>query len=126
MTERYTKAGETIRDEYTERHYSLEEVPCLLNRLYYTSMVTRKDVEHSIELKAVNRHLRIENRVLTLKLQQLAWRGMVDISEIEKEVAELCNDPNELSDYIHKYEKENFELKQKLKALGKYNDDVLR
>lgn len=124
--ERYVKAGETIRDRYTERHYELEDIPFLLNRLYREAMITKRDVEHSIELKAVNRHLRIENRVLTLKLQQLAWRGMVDISEIEKEVVELCDNSNELSKYIHKYEKENFELKQKLKALGKYNDDVLR
>ena len=126
MTERYTKAGETIRDNYTNKHYPLDEVPFLLNQLYRESMITQRDVEHSIELKAVNRHLQIENRVLTLKLQQLAWRGMVDISEIEKEVVELCDDPNELSKYIHKYEKENFELKQKLKELKEYNSDVIR
>lgn len=126
MTERYRKAGETIRDNYTQEHYPLDEVPFLLNQLYREAMITKRDVEHSIELKAVNRHLRIENRVLTLKLQQLAWKGMVDISEIEKEVVELCDSTKELSEYIHKYEKENFELKQKLKALGKYNDDILR
>ena len=126
MTERYTKAGETIRNNYTERHYPLDEVPFLLNQLYREAMITRRDMEHSIELKAVNRHLRMENRVLTLKLQQLAWKGLLDISEIEKEVTELCDNPKELSDYIHKYEKENFELKQQLKSLGKHNDDILR
>ena len=119
MTERYTKAGETIRDNYTKRHYPLDEIPFLLNQLYREAMITRRDMEHSIELKAINRHLRMENRVLTLKLQQLAWKGMIDISEIEKEVTELCDNPKELSDYIHKYEKENFELKQQLKFLKK-------
>ena len=89
MTERYTKAGETIRDNYTERHYPLEELPFLLNQLYREAMITRRDVEHSIELKAINRHLRMENRFLTIKLQQLAWRGMLDINEIEKEVSRI-------------------------------------
>ncbi len=126
MSERYTKSGETIRDSYTGRHYPLDEVPFLLNQLYREAMITKNDIEHSVELKAVNRHLRIENRILTLKLQQLAWKGMLDISEIEKEVTELCDNPNELSEYIHNYEKENFELKQKLKELGEYNGDVLR
>jgi len=125
MTERYTKAGETIRDNYTERHYPLDEVPFLLNQLYREAMITRRDMEHSIELKAVNRHLRMENRVLTIKLQQLAFRGMLDINEIEKEVSELCSNPDEASNYIHNFEKENFELKKKLKELGEYNGDLL-
>ena len=126
MTDRYMKEGETIKDNYTKKYYPLDEVPFLLNRLYREAMVTERDVEYSIELKAVNRHLRVENRVLTLKLQQLAWKGMVDISEIEKEVAELCDNAIELSEYIHKYEKENFELRNKLKILGEYDGDVLR
>lgn len=126
MTERYTKAGETIRDNYTQKHYSLDEVPFLLNELYREAMITRRDVEYSIELKAVNRHLRMENRFLTLKLQQLVFRGgMLDIKDIEKELQELCLNPKEAIQYIHKFEKENFELKQKLKKLGEYTDDLL-
>ena len=125
MTERYAKAGETIRDNYTERHYPLDEVPFLLNQLYRESMITRRDVEHSIELKAINRHLRMENRFLTLKLQELAWDGMLDIKEIEKEISELCISPDKASQYIHEFEKENFELKKKLRDLGEYNGDLL-
>ncbi|MBQ2832388.1 hypothetical protein [Methanobrevibacter sp.] len=125
MSERYTKAGETIRDNYTERHYSLDEVPFLLNQLYREAMITKRDVEHSIELKAVNRHLRMENRFLTIKLQQLVFRGMLDIKDIEKELSDLCLNPDEASQYIHKFEKENFELKKKLRELGEYNGDLL-
>ena len=125
MSERYTKAGETIRDNYTERHYSLDEVPFLLNQSYREAMITKRDVEHSIELKAVNRHLRMENRFLTIKLQQLVFRGMLDIKDIEKELSDLCLNPDEASQYIHKFEKENFELKKKLRELGEYNGDLL-
>lgn len=125
MTERYTKAGETIRDNYTERHYSLEELPFLLNQLYREAMITRRDVEHSIELKAINRNLRMENRFLTFKMHELAFKGMLEISEIEKEISDLCLNPKKASDYIHQFEKENFELKKKLKEQGEYNGDLL-
>lgn len=49
----------------------------------------------------------------------------LNINDIEKEVTELCSNPDEASNYIHKFEKENFELKQKLKKLGEYNGDLL-
>ena len=50
---------------------------------------------------------------------------MLDIKDIEKELQDLCLNPKEASDYIHKFEKENFELKQKLRKLGEYTGDLL-
>ena len=50
---------------------------------------------------------------------------MLDINKIEKEVSELCLNPDEASQYIHKFEKENYELKKKLKELGEYSGDLL-
>ena len=122
---RYEIRDEKVYDRYTEREMSEADIVRNLNVFYRESMRTQNDVKHSIELKAVNRMLRMENRFLTLKLQQLAWRGMLDIGEIEKEVSELCLNPKELSDYIHKYETENAELKKELKSLGKYTGDIL-
>ena len=122
---RYEIRDEKVYDTYTEREMSEADIVRNLNVFYRESMRTQNDVKHSIELKAVNRMLRMENRFLTLKLQQLAWRGMLDIGEIEKEVSELCLNPQELSDYIHSFEKENAELKQELKSRGKYDGDIL-
>ena len=122
---RFKIENDKVYDTYREREMSSADICSNLNTFYIESMRTRRDVEHSIELKAVNRMLRMENRFLTIKLQQLAWRGMLDISEIEKEISELCLNPNEASDYIHKFEKENAELKQKLKMLGEYTGDIL-
>ena len=50
---------------------------------------------------------------------------MLDIKDIENELKELCLNPDEASDYIHKFEKENFELKKKLRELGEYSGDLL-
>ena len=122
---RYEIRDEKVYDRYTEREMSEADIVQNLNVFYRESMRTQNDVKHSIELKAVNRMLRMENRFLTLKLQQLAWRGMLDIGEIEKEVSELCLNPQELSDYIYNFEKENAELKQELKSRGKYDGDIL-
>ena len=124
MDEYYAENGE-IKNRYTGRSLSLNEACILLNRLKLEATRSQNDLIKSIELKAVNRHLRMENRFLTIKLQQLAWRGMLDISEIEKEISDLCLNPDEASDYIHQFEKENFELKKKLKEQGRYNGDLL-
>ena len=123
---RYVVDGETVKDTYIDRVYGLDDLEFLLNRLYRESMITQRDMEHAIELKAVNRHLKMENRILLLKLQQLTWKGMLDVKEIEDEVSTLCENPDKLSGYIHSFEKENFELKEKLKELGNYDGDILR
>ena len=120
----YVEGGKIIY-RYTGRSLSLNEACNLLNRLSIESERSQNDLIKSIELKAVNRHLRMENRFLTIKLQQLAWRGMLDLSEIEKEISDLCLNPDEASEYIHQFEKENFELKQKLRKLGEYTGDLL-
>ena len=115
----------TIKDKYTDVTYDLPQITDLLNRMYRESTITTNDIRRCVELKAVNRMLRMENRFLTIKLHQLAWQGMVDIKQIENELQELCINPQEVSDYIHEYEKENYELKQKLKQLGDYVGNVL-
>ena len=120
----YVEGGKIIY-RYTGRSLSLNEACNLLNRLSIESERSQNDLIKSIELKAVNRHLRMENRFLTIKLQQLAGRGMLDLSEIEKEISDLCLNPDEASEYIHQFEKENFELKQKLRKLGEYTGDLL-
>lgn len=125
MTEAYYVEDGKIIYRYTGRSLSLNEACNLLNRLNIESKRSQNDLIKSIELKAVNRHLRMENRFLTIKLQQLAWRGMLNISEIEKEISDLCLNPDATSEYIHQFEKENFELKQKLRKLGEYTGDLL-
>lgn len=123
--DKYIVENGKIKLKYTDKEYSLKEVCSLLNMLTNQANITQRDLVHSLELKAVNRHLKMENRFLTIKLQQLCWRGMMDVADIEKEISDLCLNPNEASDYIHKFEKENFELKQKLKECGKYSGDLL-
>ncbi len=123
--DRYYVEGGKIIYRYTGRSLSLNEACNLLNRLSIESERSQNDLIKSIELKAVNRHLRMENRFLTVKLHELAYREMLDVSQIEKEISELCLNPKKASDYIHKFEKENFELKKKLKEQGEYNGDLL-
>lgn len=125
MIERYYVEDGKIKSKYRDMSYSLEEVCSILNHLEVEAKRNQNDLIHSIELKAVNRHLKIENRFLTIKLQQLAWRGMVDIKDIEKEISDLCVNPDKASNYIHQFEKENFELKKKLQQLGEYHGDLL-
>lgn len=125
MRDEYYVEDGKIKNKYNDKEYSLEDICFKLNTLTREAYRTSNDMEHCIELKAVNRHLRMENRFLTIKLQQLAWRGMLDISEIEKEISALCLNPDEASEYIHKFEKENFELKKKLKEQGSYTGDLL-
>lgn len=120
----YVEGGKIIY-RYTGRSLSLNETCNLLNRLSIESERSQNDLIKSIELKAVNRHLRMENRFLTVKLHEIAYRAMVDVSQIQEEISELCLNPKKTSDYIHKFEKENFELKQKLKEQGEYNGDLL-
>lgn len=125
MDEYYVENGK-IKNKYTDKEYSLEEICFKLSVLQREAHRTVRDIEHCIELKAVNRHLRMENRFLTIKLQQLVFHsGMLDIKDIENELKELCLNPKKASDYIHKYEKENFELKQQLQKMGKYSGDLL-
>ena len=123
--DRYSVIDGEIKNNLTDRTYPIEEVCFMLNNLERQTEITQRDLTHCIELKAVNRHLKMENRFLTIKLQQLCWRGMMDVADIEKEISDLCLNPEEASDYIHKFEKENFELKQKLKECGKYSGDLL-
>lgn len=125
MRDEYYFEDGKIKNKYTDREYTMEEICFRLSVLEREAYRTARDIERCIELKAVNRHLRMENRFLTIKLQQLAWHGMLDINEIEKEVSELCLNPDEASQYIHKFEKENYELKKKLKELGEYSGDLL-
>ena len=123
--DRYYVEGGKIIYRYTGRSLSLNEACNLLNRLSIESARSQNDLIKSIELKAVNRHLKMENRFLTVKLHELAYRAMVDESPILEEISELCLNPKKTSDYIHKFEKENFELKKKLKEQGEYNGDLL-
>ena len=125
MMNKYSIIDGEIKNNYTDRIYSIEDVCRILNELDRQAQITQRDLTHCIELKAVNRHLKIENRFLTIKLQQLCWRGMMDVADIEKEISDLCLNPEEASGYIHKFEKENFELKQKLTECGEYSDDLL-
>ena len=120
----YVEDGKIIY-RYTGRSLSLNEACNLLNRLSIESERSQNDLIKSIELKAVNRHLKMENRFLTVKLDEVAYRAMVDVSQIQEEISELCLNPKKTSDYIHKFEKENFELKKKLKEQGEYNGDLL-
>lgn len=125
MREYYVEDGK-IKNKYNpDREYSLDDICFKLSVLEREAHKTARDIEHCIELKAINRHLRMENRFLTIKLHQLAFTGMLDIKDIEKELQDLCLNPKEASDYIHKFEKENFELKQKLRKLGEYTGDLL-
>ena len=125
MRDEYYVSNGKIKNKFSDREYSLEEICFKLSVLEREAWKTSGDIERCIELKAVNRHLRIENRFLTIKLQQLAWRGMLDISEIEKEISDLCLNPDQASEYIHQFEKENFELKKKLRKQGEYTGDLL-
>lgn len=125
MREEYYVSNGKIKNRFTDKEYSLEEICFKLSVLQREAYRTSNDIQRCLELKAVNRHLKMENRFLTIKLQQLAFRGMLDVHEIEKEIGELCLNPDEASDYIHKFEKENFELKQKLRKQGEYTGDLL-
>ena len=125
MREEYYVENGKIKNKYTNKEYSLEEICFKLSVLQREAYRTSNDIERCIELKAINRHLRMENRFLTLKLQKLAWIGTLNINEIEKEISELCLNPDEASQYIHKFEKENYELKKKLRKLGEYSGDLL-
>lgn len=123
--EYYVSDGE-IKSKYTDRVFSLEEVCRLLNRLEIEARRNQNDLIKSIELKAINRHLRMENRFLTVKLHKIGYESMsITLSDIEKELQDLCLNPKKASDYINKFEKENFELKKKLKELGEYSGDLL-
>lgn len=122
----YTIENNKIKNRFTDKEYTLEEVCSIMNMLELEARQTQTDLVRSIQLKAVNRHLRMENRILTMKLTELTWKSMnLNHNDIQKEVTELCSNPDEASNYIHKFEKENFELKQKLKKLGEYNGDLL-
>lgn len=122
----YYIEDDKIKNQFTDRTYTLEEVCSILNMLEIEAEGTQNDLIHSIELKAVNRHLRMENRVLTMKLTELTWKSMnLNPNDIQKEVTELCRSPDKANDYIHNFERENFELKQKLKKLGEYKGDLL-
>lgn len=124
--EKYSVINGQIKNNYTGMKYSLEQVCFEFNELERRAHMTQRDLIRCIELKAVNRMLRMENRFLTIKLQQLVWRSMsLDPKDIENEIQELCLNPKEASDYIHKFEKENFELKQQLKQCGEYKGDLL-
>ena len=126
MRDEYYVEDGKIKNKYTDKEYSLEEICFKLSVLQREAHRTARDIEHCIELKAVNRHLRMENRFLTIKLQQLVFHsGMLDIKDIENELKELCLNPDKASQYIHKYEKENFELKKKLRELGEYSGDLI-
>ena len=125
MMDAYHVEDGKIIYRYTGRSLSLNEACDLLNRLNIESKRSQNDLIKSIELKAVNRHLRMENRFLTVKLHEIAYRAMVDVSQIQEEISELCLNPKKASDYIHQFEKENFELKQKLRKLGEYTGDLL-
>lgn len=122
----YYVEDDKIKNRFTDKTYSLEEICSILNILEIEATRTQNDLIHSIELKAVNRHLRMENRFLTIKLHETAYKSYnLDPHSVINEISELCNNPKEASEYIHKFEKENFELKQKLKKLGEYNGDLL-
>ena len=124
--EKYSVINGQIKNNYTGMKYSLEQVCFEFNELERQAYMTQRDLIRCIELKAVNRMLRMENRFLTIKLEQLVWRSMsLDPKDIENEIQELCLNPKEASEYIHKFEKENFELKQQLKRCGEYNGDLL-
>ena len=58
------------------------------------------------------------------KLYLVSGDNILWQKDIEGEIQELCLNPKDASDYIHKFEKENFELKQKLKECGKYLDNT--
>lgn len=125
MNQYYVENNE-IKNRFIDKTYSLEEICGILNMLEIEAKKTQNDLIRSIELKAVNRHLIIENRVLTMKLTELTWKSMnLDYTDIEKEIMELCRSSDKASDYIYNFEKENFELKLKLKKLGEYNGDLL-
>ncbi len=124
--DKYSVINGQIKNNYTGMKYSLEQVCFEFNELERQAHMTQRDLIRCIELKAVNRMLRMENRFLTIKLEQLVWRSMsLDPKDIENEIQELCLNPKEASDYIHKFEKENFELKQQLKQCGEYKGDLL-
>lgn len=126
MRDEYYVEDGKIKNKYNpDREYSLEDICFKLSVLQREAYKTARDIEHCIELKAINRHLKIENRFLTIKLHSLVFRGMLDLKDIENELKELCLNPDEASDYIHKFEKENFELKKKLRELGEYSGDLL-
>lgn len=123
---KYVVENGVIVNRYTHREYSIDELCMELNQLNNEARITQRDLQRCIELKAVNRMLRIENRFLSMKLGQLGWRSMnLDPSEIEKEVSDLCLNPKTASDYIANVEKENFELKKKLRDKGEYAGDLL-
>ena len=63
MTERYTKAGETIRDNYTERHYPLDEVPFLLCLPFPSSEVLRGTRCPSLSVEIKSKEQRMCNTV---------------------------------------------------------------
>lgn len=122
----YEVENGVIVNQYTHREYSIDELCSILNQLNREARISQRDLQRCIELKAVNRMLRIENRFLSVKLGQIAWRSMsLDPSDIEKEVSDLCLNPKAASDYIAKFEKENFELKKKLRDKGEYSGDLL-
>lgn len=125
MRDEYYVSNGKIKNRFTDKEYSLEEICFKLSVLQREAYRTSNDIQRCLELKAVNRHLKMENRFLTIKLQQLAWENMINFSEIEKEISQLCLNPDKASDYIHKFEKENFELKQKLRKQGEYTGDLL-
>lgn len=122
----YEVENGVIVNQYTHRKYSIDELCRKLNQLNRKARITQRDLQRCIELKAVNRMLRMENRFLSMKLGQLGWRSMnLDPSEIEKEVQDLCINPKEASEYIYQFERENFELKKKLRDKGEYSGDLL-
>ena len=70
MNQYYVENNE-IKNRFTDKTCSLEEICGILNMLEIEATRTQNDLIHSIELKAVNRHLKMENRVLTMKLTEL-------------------------------------------------------
>ena len=122
----YELVNGKIKSKYSKKVYTIEEVCRILNTLEKEAYITNRDVERSIELQAINRLLKVENRFLTMKLTEYCLKGDFGyLNKIEDELSDLMNNPRELGEYMANIEKENLTLKNRLKREGLYKGDLL-
>lgn len=97
------------------KELSIEEILSLLNNYAYEKrQYTVHMHEQLIKTKAINEHLKRENRLILMKLYRLAFTGPVREEEIDKELVAIDDDMIKRWEHL---ELENEELKKQIKLL---------
>lgn len=97
------------------KELSIEEVLSLLDNYAYEKRRRTVHIhEQLIKTRAVNEHLKRENRLILMKLYRLAFTGPVREEEIDKELVAIDDDMIKHCEHLAL---ENEELKKQIKLL---------